>query len=185
MRGLRLQLCVAIVLAAVAGAQAASAGNPGVQHFTFGPIVNTDDDFCGTGTTVTETFTARETQWVDPNQPVDTRLHFVSDDVWTSATTGTAVVTHNAYSYTDVLISGDPNGVNTHRWTFRGAAQISHVKGSGVFVSDAGNFVVLVTWDGPEFASDLIDVQIVRDAGGHPTFGSDFCALMVPALGLG
>jgi hypothetical protein len=187
MRGLRLHLSMFLVVAvaAVAAAQVANAGNPDVEHVTFGPFVNDDDDFCGTGTTVTETFSARQTVWHDPNQPVDTRLQFVADDIWTSAATGMTVIVHNVYSYTDVLVSGDPNGVNTHQWTFKGAAQITRVAGSGVLIRDAGKFVVLVTWSGPEFESDLIDVQVVRDAGGHPSFNSDFCAAMVPALGLG
>jgi hypothetical protein len=187
MRGLRLHIGMLIVLAVavLAAVQVASAGNPGVEHATFGPFVNVDHDFCGTGTTATETFTARQTDWLDPNQPVDTRLHFVADDVWTSEATGITVTTHNAYTFTDVLVSGDPNGINTHRWTFKGAAQVTHSAGSGVLLRDAGNFVVLVTWSGPEFESDVIGIEVVRDSGGHPNFFGDFCEAMVPALGLG
>jgi hypothetical protein len=170
---------------ALAGATGASAANPQVQHFTFGPFTNTDNDFCGTGETVTDTFTARLTVWLVPNQPVDTRNQSVADDVFTSPSTGVTVVKHSAYSFTDVLISGDPTGVNTHEWTFKGAAQVTRVAGSGVIARDAGYLVVDVTWSGPEFESELIDIQIVRDAGGHSHFASDFCALMVPALGLG
>ncbi len=84
-----------------------------------------------------------------------------------------------------MLLSGDPNGVNTHEWTFKGAAQIMHASGGGVVASDAGHLIVETIWSGPEFDSELLNVHIVRDAGGHPNFGGDFCALMVPALGLG
>jgi len=189
MKAIHLTRTLAIVAAAaIIGSvvvSGAGAGNPGVQHLTFGPIVNTDDDFCGTGRTVTETFTARLTVWSDPNQPVDTRNHSVSDDVFASPSTGVTVANHSAYSFTDRLISGDPNGVNTHEWTFKGDAQSTRVAGQGVLAHDAGFLVVDVTWDGPEFNSNITGAQVVKDAGKHPDFLSDFCASMVPALGLG
>jgi hypothetical protein len=187
MRGLRLLLVIALLAATavLVGPPAASAANPQVVHFAFGPFVNTYDDFCGTGAAVTETFSGRANDWLAPNQPVDSRNQGVSDDVFTSPSTGVTVVTHSAYSFTDVLLSGDPSGVNVHEWTFKGAAQITRASGSGVIARDAGNLVVDTTWNGPEFESDPLSVVVVRDAGGHPHFGGDFCALMVPALGLG
>jgi hypothetical protein len=98
---------------------------------------------------------------------------------------GVTVTTHSAYSFSDVLLSGDPDGTNTHRWTFKGAAQVTRIAGGGVIARDSGNFVVDATWDGPEFNSDLVSTEVVRDSGGHPDFTRDFCTLMVPALGLG
>jgi hypothetical protein len=133
---------------------------------------------------VTETFTARLTVWLDPNQPVDTRNHPVADDVFTTSA-GVTATTHSTYSFTGALVSGDPNGTNTHRWTFKGVPQVTRVSGGGIIARDAGNLVVDVTWDGREFESDLVDTRIVKDAGGHPDFNGDFCALMVPALGVG
>ena len=187
MRGLRLLLiCASVAIgAALVVAPAGSAANPQVEHLAFGPFVTTYDDFCGTGATVTETFSGRANVWGDPNQPVDTRNQSVSEDVFTSPSTGVTVVTHTAYSFTDVLLSVDPNGENTHEYTFKGAAQITRASGAGVIARDAGDLVVDVTWSGPEFDSDVVAAQIVRDAGGHPNFGGDFCAQMVPALGLG
>jgi hypothetical protein len=180
-------VCAAVASSALALlAVPAGAADPHVEHFTFGPFVNTDNDFCGTGETVTETFTARVTVWNDPNQPLENRNHSVSDDVFTSASTGVTVTNHGAYGWADALISGDPNGVNTHRWTFKGNAQLTRVGGGGgVVAHDKGLLIVDVTWDGPQFDSNLIDVEIVKDAGGHPQFLGDFCAVMVPALGLG
>jgi hypothetical protein len=174
-----------VLVLALAAASVAAAGNPDVQHMSFGPFVNPDDDFCGTGQTVTETFTAKLTVWLDPNQPVSTRNHTESDDAFVVASTGVTVITHAAYSFTDVLLSTDPSGVNVHQWTFKGAAQVTRGPGQGLLFRDSGHFVVDTTWSGPEFHSGLLDVQIVRDAGGHPDFMSDFCAQMVPALGLG
>src|SRR5215217_4640047 len=98
----------------------AGAGNPGVRHMTFGPFVNTDDNFCDTGKTVVDTFAAHLTVWDDPNQPVDARNKSVGGDVFVSPSTGVTVVNHSAYSFTDKLITGDPNAVNTHEWTFKG-----------------------------------------------------------------
>lgn len=184
--GIRALLAVtATVAVAFVALPVASAGNPGVQHFTFGPFVNTDDNFCGTGKTVIDTFTAHLTVWNDPNQPVDSRNQSVAEDVFTSPSTGVTVVTHSAYSFTDTLVSGEPTGVNTREWTFKGAAQIVRVAGSGVLTRDVGFLAVDATWAGPEFNSDLISLRVVSDAGGHPNFAGDFCALMVPALGLG
>jgi hypothetical protein len=180
----RIRLSLVVLVAGLAAIPAAGATNPQVEHLTFGPTVSSDVDFCDTGQTVTETFTARLTVWLDPNQPVDTRNHTVSDDVFTSPS-GVTVTTHSAYGFTDMLLSGDPNGVNTHQWTFKGAAQITRLDGGGgVIVKDAGDFVVDTTWDGPEFQSDLTDLEVVKDAGGHPGFTADFCTVMVPALGL-
>lgn len=173
---------VALALVVVPGV---SAGNPQVEHMSFGPIATPDDDFCGTGATVVETFMADMTVWLDPNQPVDTRNHTVSDDVFTVPSTGVTVATHAAHGFTDLLLSGDPSGVDMHQWTFKSAAQITRGKGEGVLFRDAGHLVVDTTWSGHEFDSDLLDVEVVRDAGGHPDFLSDFCAAMVPALGLG
>lgn len=195
MRGLRVHARTRLVRTSAASAVAAAlvlmmvpvagAANPGVEHFTFGPFTATYDDFCGTGETVTETFAARLTVWLDPNQPVDSRSQSVSDEVLTAASTGVTVVNHTAYSFTDALISGDPNGINTHEWTFKGAAQVTRVAGGGLLARDVGNLVVEVTWSGPEFESELLALQVVRDAGGHSRFAGDFCAQMVPALGLG
>jgi hypothetical protein len=176
---------LAVAVLALAAASVAAAADPGVQHMSFGPTVTAYDDFCGTGQAVTETFTANVTVWLDPNQPVQRRNHTESEDVFVVPSTGVTVTTHGAYSFDDVLISGDPSGVNVHQWTFNGAAQVTRVKGQGVIFRDAGHFVVDATWSGPEFQSNLLDVEVVRDDGGHPDFTSDFCTAMVPALGLG
>jgi hypothetical protein len=174
-----------VLILALAAAGVAAADNPDVQHMKFGPTVTAYDDFCGTGQAVTETFSADLTVWLDPNQPVGTRKRSDSEDVFLAPSTGMTVTTHAAYSFDDVLLSSGPNGVNTHEWTFKGAAQITRIGGQGVVFRDAGHFVVDTTWSGPEFQSDLLDVEVVRDSGGHPDFFGDFCSAMVPALGLG
>jgi hypothetical protein len=185
MSGLRQHAFILVLCAAAALLAIPAAGAAGPQHLDFGPFPTTYDDFCGTGATVYETFTARLTVWDDPNQPVDTRNHTVSDDVFVSPSTGVTVTTRSAYGFTDVLLSTEPSGVNTHQWTFKGAAQITRAGGQGVIFRDSGHFVVDTTWSGAEFHSDLLDTEVVKDAGGHPDFFGDFCAAMVPALGLG
>jgi hypothetical protein len=185
-RGFRVPLAVALTIAAAfVLLPVAGASNPGVEHATFGPVVSELDDFCGTGKTVVETFAGHLTIWNDPNQPVDSRNQSVGDDVFTSADTGVTVVNHGAYSFTDTLVSGEPGGVNTHQWTFKGSAAIVRIVGSAVISRDRGFLVVRTTWAGDEFDSELLDIEVVRDAGGHPDFTADFCAQMVPALGLG
>lgn len=176
MQRILLAVASAAALAALVVAPPGGAARP--EHLTFGPIVTAYDDFCGTGAAVTETFSARLNVWDGRNQSV-------VDDVFTSPSTGVTVVSHSAYLFTDVLLSSEPSGVNTHQWTFNGAAQLTRVGGGGgVVISDTGRLVVQTTWSGPEFDSELLAVDVEKDAGGHPTFSDDFCSWIVPALGL-
>jgi hypothetical protein len=195
MRGRTLQsrvrswLVVTVIASAAALAlatvPAATAANPQVEHLTFGPFMNTNDDFCGTGMTVKDTFTARLTVWDAPNQPVDSRNWSQSEDVFTNPVNGATVIVRTAYGFTDTLVSGDPNGLKTHEWVFKGQAELIRGGDGGVLGRDVGYLVVHVTWNGPEFSGEFISAEIVTDRGGHPGFASDRdCAVMVPALGL-
>jgi hypothetical protein len=175
-------LAAALGLAAI---PAAHASNPKVIHFPFS-FTEVLDDFCGTGMTVNEVGTGHATVWLAPKQPVDSRKVNVEDDVFTNPLNGATVSVHTAFQFSDTLISGDPNGLNTHEWVFKGAAEVirsadGRVLGSG---PDAGYLVVHATWSGPEFTSELIGAEIVTDHGGHPLFMND-CSVLIPALGLG
>jgi hypothetical protein len=138
-----------------------------------------DNDFCGTGQTIDVVFEGRFTVPVAPNQPVDTWNNSESNAVLTNPSTGATVLTHSAYRFTGTLISGDPNGVHTVQWVFKGAAEIIRDPHGGVLSRDAGYLVVDATFNG----DDLISTEIVADRGGHPLFGND-CSVLAPALGL-
>lgn len=175
-------LAAALALAAV---PIASAANPRVIHVPLSGT-NSDDDFCGTGTTVNDTYAGHVTFWLAPNQPVDSRNFSEINDVFTNPANGATVIIHVAYGFTDTLISGDPDGVNTHEWSFKGAGQVIRSGQGGVLSRDVGYLVVHTTWAGPEFDSELISSEIVLDHGPHPGMenGDHFCDVMVVALGL-
>jgi hypothetical protein len=183
MRGRKPAVIVAVLVAALAAASAATAANPQHVHLAFSGT-ETQDDFCGTGKSVNESFDIQLNLWGAPNQPVATRNQSESTTVFTNPADGTSVIVHNAYSFTDALLSGDPSGVNTHEWTFTGNAELIRAADGGVLGHDRGTLVVDTTWNGPEFSGDFLGAEIVSDRGGHPLFGND-CAVLVPALGLG
>ncbi len=163
----------------------ASAANPQLIHFTFSGT-NTDDNFCDTGMTVNDSYAGHAIVWLAPNQPVDSRNFSEINDVFTNPANGATVVIHSAYGFTDRLISGDPNGLNTHEWTFKGAGQVIRAAHGGVLSHDTGYLVVHTTWNGPEFFGEVLGSEIVVDRGPHPGMENDnhFCNVMVAALGV-
>jgi hypothetical protein len=171
---------------ALAAIPFASAANPQVIHFSFSGT-NSDDNFCDTGMRVNDTHSGHVTVWQVPNQPVDSRNQSEINDVFTNPFNGTTVIIHSAYGFTDTLIAGDPNGLNTHEWTFKGAGQVIRAAHGSVLSHDVGYLVVHTTWAGSEFDSELISSEIVLDHGPHPGMenGDHFCNVMVAALGLG
>jgi hypothetical protein len=177
MRGRKPALIVAVLVAALAFVAAVSAANPQHVHLTFSGT-ETRDDFCGTGKSVNDSFEIQLNVWNE------TRNQSESTTVFTNPANGASVIVHNAYSFSDRLVSGDPSGVNVHEWTFTGNAELIRSADGGVLGHDRGSLVVDTTWDGPEFSGDLLGAQIVSDRGGHPLFGND-CGVLVPALGLG
>jgi hypothetical protein len=181
-RSLHLALLCAAVATCIA-VPSAIAANPHGGHF-FLSGTETQDDFCGTGKSVTDTYAIHLNVWDAPNQPVDGRNQSESTVVFTNPANGATVTIHNAYSFSDALISGDPNGLNTHEWTFKGNAELIRGADGGVIGHDRGQLIVDVTWNGPEFSGEFVGLEIVSDRGGHGLFGSGDCSVLVPALGL-
>jgi hypothetical protein len=186
MRGRSLHL--ALLCAAVAlciAVPAAIGANPQGGHFFFSGT-ESQDDFCGTGQSVDDTYAIHLNVWNAPNQPVDSRNQSESTVVFTNPANGASVIVHSAYSFTDVLISGEPDGLNTHEWTFKGNAELIRGSNGGVLGHDKGQLVVHVTWNGPEFAGgQIVGLEFVTDRGGHGMFAAGDCSVLVPALGLG
>lgn len=169
---------VAVALAIVA-APAAHAANSQVVHFKFSGT-DSDNDFCGTGKTIDLSFEGVVTLFLAPKQPIDFRNQSEGDTVLTNPSNGASVIIHSAYQFSTTLVSGDPSGLHTFEWVFKGGAEIIREAGGGVLSRDAGDLVVDVTFNGDDFVS----AQIVGDHGPHPNFGND-CNVLVPALGLG
>src|SRR5262249_38865228 len=129
---------VAALAVAVSGGDAA---NP--QHFllTFS-VPTTNDDFCATGGTIQDVFAGHANVWLDPNQPFGNRNIGESDDVFTNPENGASVTIHAAYQFTGAEISGDPTGIHTEEWTFKGAGQVIRFTNGGVLSHDTGYLVV-------------------------------------------
>jgi len=180
-------IAAAIVGALALGASSGLAAGPNAPcnspsskvvscHFS-GSFV--DDDFCGTGETVDGSYEGHFALPPAGNRSSDDRNNSESTQVLTNPATGATVLTHSAYQFTGSTISGDPNGLHTVRWMFKGDTETIRDPRGGVIARDAGNFVVDVTFDG----DDLLGYEIVVDDGGHSLFMND-CSALVPALGL-
>jgi hypothetical protein len=98
----------------------------------------------------------------------------------TNPATGATALIHSGYRFVGTVISGDPNGAHTEQWVFKGAAEVIRTPNGGVIARDAGNLVVVATFN----ADGSMNVQIVSDNGGHPLFATGDCGVLVSALGL-
>ena len=197
MRGQSLHICfvlvaAATVLAVAAGLALASsptavAASPNAPcnsssaqvvscHFSDSYV---DPDYCGTGQTVDVSFDGRFTvpRVASPGNGFN---NSVSDGMFTNPTTGATVLVHSAYRFTGSLVAGDPEGVHTEQFAFKGAAEVIRDAHGGVIARDAGNLVVDVSFDGDE----ILSATIVTDDGGHSLFANGDCGVLVPALGI-
>jgi hypothetical protein len=182
MRRFTLLVGIAIAALALGGVPSAVAANPDVNHFTFSDSF-TDDDFCGTGQTVDISVFVRGTEFLSPNQPVDYRDVTEGNVVFTNPLNGATVTQHFASAFSDIIISGDPEGIHTHELTTKGLPELFRTDHGGVLIRDAGYIVFHEVDNGDEFISS----EIVVDRGPHPEAESDFtlfCDVIPGALGL-
>ena len=180
MRAATALLGAAICIAG--GSTAALAAEPGVEHFTE-TFTDEERDFCGTGETVIFSGEVRGTAFTAPNQDVDywdvTRGLFTI----TNPDNGATVTGHWANRFTDVVISGDGEGIHTHLFSAIGLPEQYRLPGGGVITLDAGIIVFENTFEGDE----LLNSEITLVRGPHPAAESDFelfCQVIPEALGL-
>ena len=178
----RFALVVGIVVALGLGAvPSAVAANPGVNHFTITESF-TDPDFCGTGQAVDTSISVKGTEFLAPNQPVDSRNVTQVNVVYTNPENGATVRRHAAGPVSNTIISGDPEGVHTIEITVRGLSGLLRTA-DGVVLLGAGYLVLHEVFNGEEFVSR----EIVVNRGPHPNIESDlalFCEVTTDALGL-
>ena len=198
MRGRSLHIRMLLVLAATAAALSAMlalalssgalAANPhdACSNYDSARVLtchfsgtDVDPDFCDTGKGVDIAFDGRFTIPLAPSAG-ESWNNSNGTTVLTNPENGATVLIHSAYRFAGTLLSGDPNGLHTFRWAFRGGAEVIRDPAGGVIARDAGNLVVVATFDGDEFVS----VEIVSDRGGHELFANGDCGVLVPALGL-
>lgn len=178
----RFALVVGIVVAlGLGGAPSAVAAEPGVNHFTITESF-TDGDFCGTGQAVDVSISIRGTEFLSPNQPVGYRNVSQGNVVYTNPQNDTTVIRHFAGPVSDTIISGDPQGVNTHELIVSGLSGQVRTAGGSVLLG-AGYIVFHEVFNGDEFVSR----EIIVNRGPHPNLESDlalFCDVVTDALGL-
>jgi hypothetical protein len=180
---LRLPLCLTLFAALALMPAAALAAPPGHEHFR-DVGTGVDPDFCGTGQTINFSFDARVNVWISPEGPEElVRTTFSTKQVWTNPATGDSVTVSSAGMSTEVLISGDPDGLHTFLATTKGLPEKIQTTHGPVLTRDAGLIAILFTFDGDEFISG----ETVLVKGPHPDADADFelfCEVMVPALGI-
>lgn len=175
-------LGVAAALALVA-VPAAIAANPGVNHFEFSDTF-TDDNFCGTGETVSGTVSGHGTEFFAPNKPVEYWNTTEGKVRFTNPLNGTTVILHFAGPFLATVISGDPEtGTFVEEVTNIGLPELIRLAHGGVLSRDAGVIGFRNTWVDDE----LVSSEIIFNKGPHPNAESDFerfCEVMTDALGL-
>ena len=180
---LRLPLCLALFAALALMPAAALAAPPGHEHFRdVGTFV--DRDFCGTGQTINVSFDARVNVWISPEGAEElVRTTFSVKQVFTNPNTGDSVNLSSAGMSTEVLISGDPDGLHTLLATTKGLPEKIQTTHGPVLTRDAGLIAILFTFDGDE----LLENEIVVVKGPHPEADADFelfCEVMTEAVGI-
>jgi hypothetical protein len=163
-------------------APAAQAANPDVnRRIEIGGY--TDPDYCGTGHTVEVSFTVLVVELLSPNQDVNVvqvdqgRFTLINPD------NGATVENHFAARYTDVLVSGNPEGIHTIEYTSIGLNEQLRLENGRVLSLDAGYLAWQDTFDGDQWLFG----GIVVSKGPFPDAESDcaiFCELTSTALGL-
>jgi hypothetical protein len=185
----RFTILLGIIVAAIGlgGAQSAVAANPGPSRFTIN-FSDADTNFCGTGQTVELSFSLKGTEFLAPNQPVDSRNVSQLTIVYTNRENGATVIRHAAGLVSETLISGDPEGRHTVEIIAKGQTGLLRTA-DGVVLLGAGYLVLHEVFDGGVFVSRTI----VVDKGPHPNIESDlthqgdlklFCDAATAALGL-
>jgi hypothetical protein len=133
-----------------------------------------DDDFCGTGVAVehvsTDMFTFHAFQATVRGQ-----------DVLTNPLTGDSLVG----TYSGLVrgqFAGDPDGIHTFTFSHAGLPEMIRMSDGSVLTVNAGRVLSVVTWDGEDFISEVNTYEGRHDYVDDPGL---FCALAVPALGIG
>ena len=173
----RVSLGAALSLALLALGPPALAGTPTVIHDQIDAHFS-EPGFCGSGMTVDVVVRGVQTIRIgDEGVQVTGRVRAV----FTNPQTGASVVVSSAGQLRDEIVSGDPDGVHLHLFTFKGLAEKIQTAGGEVLLRDAGVIAFASTFDG----HDLLGSDVVVNKGPHPEADADFalfCTTMVSAL---
>jgi hypothetical protein len=177
----RLSLILGVVALVLALAPVAASAGPDEHFLDVG--TDTDPDFCGSGQEVDISFRVRVNLWLMPGSDDFSKLT-QSGKVWfTNPDTGQTVLLTFVGQVTNIITSGEEEGVHTHVFTTKGLPEKIKLPNGPVLTRDAGLIVETITFDEND---EVIDYSATWK-GPHPEAASDFelfCGVMTDALGI-
>ena len=177
----RFAVPVGLVAAAALVPAPAHAASPQPVKFSVVAEPFEDVDFCGTGETVTGTFSVKGVDFLSPHEG-DLAAVFQGKQTFTFGST--TVVGHFAGRFSRELVSVGQNGEETVAFTNKGLPESFRLAGGGgVITLDAGTITFLVTFDAQ---GELISESFTA-SGPHPQADSGFtlfCEVIPAALGI-
>jgi len=136
-----------------------------------------DDDFCGTGADVLIHVEGRETVWEREDafkMVFNTTASFTYGDV--------TLVALNAGRVLGIVVPTQEGAARTEEIVETGLRARLKLPNGGVLTSDHGLLHYVVSFDEND---EELEVEVLRDRGGHPAFDSDvLCEAATAAFGL-
>jgi hypothetical protein len=167
-----LTLALALPAAAVAGPVN---GPPSFHDRTVEDFV--DDDFCGTGADVSVHFEGHATVW----EGEDASKVLLSTKTWLTYN-GVTLVDQFAGRTVDFQVAPRGGAAETVEVIETGLRAKLKLANGKVLTSDHGLLHYFVSFDAN---GEFLGVDVVRDRGGHPAFGSDvWCEAATAAFGI-
>jgi hypothetical protein len=136
-----------------------------------------DDDFCGTGADVAVHFEGHATVW----EGEEAFKAVFSDKAWLTYN-GITLVDQFAGRTVAVDVAPQGGAAETVEVIETGLRAKLKLANGEVLTTDHGLLHYLISFDA---SGEVVDIEIVRDRGGHPAFNSDvWCEAATAAFGI-
>jgi hypothetical protein len=136
-----------------------------------------DEDFCGTGADVSVHFEGRATVW----EGEDAFKVVFNDKAWLTYN-GVTLVDHFSGRSADVPAPPQNGAAETREVIETGLRAKLKLANGRVLTSDHGLLHFLISFDAE---GDVVDIEILREHGGHTAFNSDvWCEAATTAFGI-
>ena len=150
-------------------------GPPSYHYRDDGDFV--DDDFCGTGADVAVHFEDRGTVW-EREGAFKVLFNYKA---WLTYN-GVTLIDHYAGRTVEIDVAPQAGAARTVEVIETGLRAKLKLANGKVLTSDHGLLHYLISFDAD---GEFLGVEVVRDRGGHPAFGSDVvCEAATAAFGL-
>jgi hypothetical protein len=177
----RLAFMGAVTALVLALAPVAASAGPDEHFLDVG--TDTDPNFCGTGQAIAISFRERVNVWLMEGSDDFRKFTHSGRIVFTNPDNGRSVLLKFAGRVTNVITSGEEDGIHTHVFTTTGLPEKIKLLHGRVLTRDAGLIVETLTVDEN---GDVIDYSATWK-GPHPEAESDFelfCEVTTQALGI-